>query len=179
MSTRVASAVFTLIIVLCVCISVQFVLRHRRFSVLDGMVQQAHADGGQGCAAAMVGRYVFLGMATTMGGLAGSCALTRAALFQADGLLLSIASLGYMATSFVALFAFVEVASRVKNSAGMLQEVVRVLRIARACNVVFDFIYVADAVLYALAWAVDAEARKVAIAEEDALEREIGPSFRL
>ncbi len=84
-----------------------------------------------------------------------------------------------MATSFVALFTFVGTAANIKTSADVLAELTRVLRIARACNVVFDFFYVADAVLYAVAWGVDAEARKIVIAEEDALERELGPSFRI
>ncbi len=103
--------------------------------------------------------------------------------FWADGVLLTIPSVGYFVTSFVMVFRIYVISL---NSADLplpelLDQYATMLRVCRAFNVVFDFIYVADACVYAIAWLADAEViKELRIRRgQDVPEVDLGESFRI
>ena len=103
--------------------------------------------------------------------------------FWADGILLTIPSLGYFITSFVAVFQIYVISLNGAELpiSDLLNQYFAMLKICKAFNVVFDFIYVADACVYAIAWLADAEVIKQLRIErgQDLPEMDLGESFRI
>ncbi len=103
--------------------------------------------------------------------------------FWADGILLTIPSIGYFVTSFVVVFGLyvVSLQSGDVPIAALLGQYRQLLRISRAFNVVFDFIYVVDAAVYGLAWWADVEVIKELRIErgQDLPEIDLGESFEI
>jgi hypothetical protein len=103
--------------------------------------------------------------------------------FWADGVLLTIPSVGYFVTSFVAVFQIYVISA---NSAGLspsalIGQYSAMIRVCRTFNVIFDFIYVVDAGVYAIAWLADAAVIKQLRIErgQDVPEVDLGESFRI
>ena len=110
------------------------------------------------------------------------------AYWWADGILLSLPSLGYFITSFVLMFELVAITQRAGTLAEAVTQFEQVIVIVRACNIFFDFMYVVDAIVYALGWLADSvvirDQRLKRGQERDeeiqCLEEiQLGPSFRL
>lgn len=77
------------------------------------------------------------------------------AYFWADGIILTIPSAGYFATSFGFLFTLVVALKNVDTIGDLITQYETALLSIRAANVIFDAFYVADAVVYFVGWVQD------------------------
>ena len=105
--------------------------------------------------------------------------------FWADGILLTIPSLIYFVTSTVLVFNLFTISVSFDTTgasydiARMILQARNMIKVVRAFNILADFIYVADAFVYMIAWLADADTIKRLRIErgQDLPEIDLGQSF--
>lgn len=99
--------------------------------------------------------------------------------FWADGVFLSVPSLGYMATSFVAVGYGASISQVTPNTLSVIRQYYGILQKLRLWNFAFNILYVIDAVLYIWGWYSDGIVRSNQLKEDNLILQVLGPEYQM